>query len=57
MGEVWKADHRFLVRPAAIKLIKPDIAEGGDPQLAEALLRSFEREVQATAMLRSVHTI
>lgn len=57
MGEVWKADHRFLVRPAAIKLIKPDIAEGGDPQLAEALLRSFEREVQATVMLRSVHTI
>ncbi len=57
MGEVWEADHRFLVRPAAIKLIKPDIAEGGDPQLAESMLRSFEREVQATAMLRSVHTI
>lgn len=57
MGEVWKADHRFLVRPAAIKLIKPGIVAGGDPQLAESMLRSFEREVQATAMLRSVHTI
>jgi len=23
MGEVWQATHRLLVRPAAIKLIKP----------------------------------
>ena len=25
MGEVWQATNRFLVRPAAIKLIKPDV--------------------------------
>ena len=25
MGEVWQATHRFLARPAAIKLIKPDV--------------------------------
>ena len=25
MGEVWRAKHRFLARPAAIKLIKPDV--------------------------------
>ena len=25
MGEVWQATHRFLARPAAIKLIKPEV--------------------------------
>ena len=25
MGEVWRANHRFLARPAAIKLIKPEV--------------------------------
>jgi serine/threonine-protein kinase len=27
MGEVWQATHRFLARPAAIKLIKPEVLE------------------------------
>jgi serine/threonine-protein kinase len=56
MGEVWRAKHRLLVRPAAIKLIRTDVlgtSLGGD---AEAV-RRFEREAQDTAVLRSVHTI
>jgi serine/threonine-protein kinase len=56
MGEVWRAKHRLLARPAAIKLIRADVLgakSGGD---AEAV-RRFEREAQDTAVLRSVHTI
>jgi eukaryotic-like serine/threonine-protein kinase len=52
MGEVWRARHRLLIRPAAIKLIRP--AMSGDPQL---LLRRFEREARATAALKSPHTV
>jgi hypothetical protein len=52
MGEVWRARHRLLIRPAAIKLIRPDMS--GDPDL---LLRRFEREARATAALKSPHTV
>jgi len=52
MGEVWRARHRLLIRPAAIKLIRPQMS--GDPEL---LLRRFEREARATAALRSPHTV
>jgi eukaryotic-like serine/threonine-protein kinase len=52
MGEVWRARHRLLIRPAAIKLIRPQMS--GDPQL---LLRRFEREARATAALKSPHTV
>ncbi len=55
MGEVWKARHRLLARPAAIKLIRPDRL--GDQDRAVSLLKRFEREAQATATLTSVHTI
>jgi serine/threonine-protein kinase len=56
MGEVWRARHRLLIRPAAIKLIRPEALEGmsGDPEL---LMRRFEREARATAALRSPHTV
>jgi len=57
MGEVWRARHRFLSRPAAIKLIRPDaLAEDGGLHLEE-LRRRFEREARATALLRSPHSI
>ena len=57
MGEVWRARHRLLARPAAIKLIRPSsVADGGVGVSAEAM-RRFEREAQATARLRSPHTV
>jgi serine/threonine-protein kinase len=43
MGEVYLAEHRFLKRPCALKLIRPDVM--ADPK-AQA---RFEREVQMTA--------
>jgi len=50
MGEVWRARHRLLARPAAIKLIRDGTAS------PHARLR-FEREAQAIAGLRSPHTV
>jgi eukaryotic-like serine/threonine-protein kinase len=56
MGEVWRARHRFLVRAAAVKLIRPEflVSTQNDPAL---VLRRFEREALATAALRSPHTV
>ncbi|HEX3235009.1 MAG TPA: serine/threonine-protein kinase [Gemmatimonadales bacterium] len=56
MGEVWRARHRLLIRPAAIKLIRQRAlgAMAGDPEL---LVRRFEREARATAALTSPHTV
>jgi eukaryotic-like serine/threonine-protein kinase len=54
MGEVWRARHNWLARPAAIKLIDAR-ALGFEP--AESLVRRFEREAQATAALHSPHTV
>ena len=53
MGEVWRAKHRMLARPAAIKLIRPEIAGGAFSGAAQR----FEREAQAIATLRSPHTV
>ncbi|HET7039168.1 MAG TPA: serine/threonine-protein kinase [Gemmatimonadales bacterium] len=53
MGEVWRASHRTLARPAAIKLIRPE-ALGDDPVVATA---RFEREAQAIASLQSPNTV
>lgn len=57
MGEVWKAEHQMLARPAAIKLILKDpehpTTSGTTPEL---VIHRFEREVQAMAELRSPHT-
>jgi serine/threonine-protein kinase len=60
MGEVWIARHRMMVRPAAIKLIRPEMLsrEGGTSQSdVEMLLKRFEREVQTTAGLTSPNTV
>jgi eukaryotic-like serine/threonine-protein kinase len=57
MGEVWQATHRFLVRPAAIKLIKPEVLGAVTKQQADVLVQRFRREARAAANLRSPHTI
>ena len=57
MGEVWRAEHRMLARAAAIKLIRPAALGASDGSHARELLKRFEREAQATAALRSPHTI
>jgi serine/threonine-protein kinase len=56
MGEVWRAKHRLLARPAAIKLIRKDVL-GSNSRTREAIVRRFEREAQDTATLGSTHTI
>ena len=53
MGEVWRARHRMLARPAAIKLIRGEVL-GDDRERVEA---RFEREARALAGLRSPHTV
>jgi hypothetical protein len=57
MGQVWRAEHRLLARPAAIKLVRPD--DGGDRSGAadHHLQQRFEREAQVTASLQSPHTV
>ena len=57
MGEVWRAKHWLLARPAAIKLIRPDKLRGDDRESQLTLRLRFEREAQATALMRSPHTI
>ena len=56
MGEVWRAQHRMLARPAAVKLIR-SASLGSDPSSAAQLVARFEREAQATALLQSPHTV
>lgn len=56
MGEVWRAKHRLLARPAAIKVIRPDVL-GSSQGTRDAMVRRFEREAKDTAMLGSTHTI
>jgi hypothetical protein len=57
MGEVWKATHQFLARPAAVKLVRRDQTGEANEQGMTAVLQRFEREAQATAALQSPHTV
>jgi serine/threonine-protein kinase len=57
MGEVWRANHRLLARPAAIKLIRPERLGCSDSRTTMVVQERFKREARAAASLRSPHTI
>jgi len=57
MGEVYRASHHTLARPAAIKLIRQEVLGGTSAAGARLILERFRREAQATASLKSPHTI
>jgi len=55
MGEIWRARHHMLARPAAVKLVRLDTFKG--VQARQAAIARFEREAQMTARLTSLHTV
>ena len=57
MGEVWRARHGLLARPAAIKLIEAEALGTLDEAGRAMILTRFEREAQTTALLECPHTI
>lgn len=57
MGEVYQATHRMLARPAAIKLIRPEVLAAYDGETAQMATTRFRREAEAAARLRSPHTV
>jgi hypothetical protein len=57
MGEVYHAEHRLLARPAAIKLIRPELLAAVTARQASMHVERFKREAEAAALLRSPHTI
>jgi serine/threonine protein kinase len=57
MGEVYKAKHRMLARPAAIKLIRTETLGGVGDELSRLAVTRFRREAEAAANLRSQHTV
>ena len=57
MGEVYKAKHRMLARPAAIKLIRAEMLGAADDETARLAITRFRREAEAAANLRSQHTV
>jgi len=57
MGEIWRARHRLLARPVAVKLIRPELLGVKAADEAQALVKRFRREAEATAALHSPHTV
>jgi eukaryotic-like serine/threonine-protein kinase len=59
MGEVWEAQHRLLVRRAAIKFIRRPETVGAHAgaDVEKKRQTQFEHEAHATATLRSPHSI
>jgi serine/threonine-protein kinase len=57
MGEIYKATHRMLARPAAIKLIRAEMLGTEQGESAELAMKRFRREAEAAANLRSPHTV
>jgi len=57
MGQIWRARHRLLARPVAVKLIRPELLGVKSPVEAASLVARFQREAEATAALHSSHTV
>ncbi len=57
MGEVYRATHQMLARPAAVKLIRSELIGSSSPNAARVIIERFRREAEAAASLRSPHTI
>lgn len=57
MGEVFRARHRMLARPAAIKLIRREMLAEGSAEMADATVARFRREAEVAASLQSPHTV
>ena len=57
MGEVYKATHRMLARPAAIKLIRPERMGTPGSSGGQSALTRFRREATSAANLQSPHTV
>ena len=55
MGEIWRARHHMLARPAAIKLVRS--THSSNVEARRAAIARFEREAQMTARLSSPHTV
>jgi serine/threonine-protein kinase len=55
MGEIWRARHHMLARPAAIKLVRLDVFTTDAAR--QAALARFEREARLTAQLSSLNTV
>jgi len=57
MGQVFRATHQLLARPAAVKLIRPESLKGVSAETARVAMERFRREAAAAAALSSPHTI
>ena len=57
MGEVYRATHRMLARPAAIKLIRPESMAARTGEQAHVAVERFHREAEAAARLQSPHSV
>lgn len=56
MGEVWRAVHPILARPAAVKLVRAKHLDAL-PEQRDLALRRFRREARTIAGLESNHTV
>ena len=57
MGEIYKASHHMLARPAAIKLIRSDMLGSDEGDSDGLAVKRFRREAEAAAGLSSPHTV
>ena len=57
MGQVYRASHRYLARPAAVKLISPRSMGDRTQAEVETAVERFKREAGAASSLSSPHTI